>query len=269
MSRISVVPYPGGKTEMLKKILERIPKHKHYVEPFCGGASVFWYKNESKSSVLNDLSDLIVNFFRVAKLKSYELNKLLDATLKSRVDRIQAANFIKNKEKHTDVELAWAFWVNYTLSVGFAGGGFTTDNRYTILKRKELLKSLLYKLENTTIEKMDGVQCIKVYDKWGKDTFIYIDPPYIDTCHFDYNEYTKQDYINLLNQLSKTKANWMLSSFDNEILTEYTNKLQWKIEKFPRNNKLRTTGNNTGNNNKVVKKTEVLVTNQFKAKSLM
>jgi DNA adenine methylase len=256
MSRMTLVPWPGSKTEMLKHILTRIPIHKSYVEPFCGGASVFWYKDLSDCNLINDMSDLLVNFFRVAKLKPIELTTFLDATLKSRNDRILAAEYLKNKDQHSDVELAWAFWVNYALSVSSMGGGFNTDNRYVIFNRVERLKEVLYKLQNTTIEKIDGVQCIKIYDKWEKNTFMYIDPPYIDTCHFDYSKYTTDDYIKLLDQLEKTKANWMLSSFDNDILTEYVNRNKWFIEKFPRNNKLK-----TSTKENIVKKIEVLVMN--------
>jgi len=40
-----------------------MPEHKVYLEPFCGGASVFFRKRPSQTEILNDLDDDIPNFF--------------------------------------------------------------------------------------------------------------------------------------------------------------------------------------------------------------
>ena len=42
------VTYYGGKQQMAAKIVSLIPEHTGYVEPFCGGAAVFWQKAPSK-----------------------------------------------------------------------------------------------------------------------------------------------------------------------------------------------------------------------------
>lgn len=45
--------YYGGKQTMLRHIMNILPPHKTYVEPFAGGASVFWNKRPAEVEVLN------------------------------------------------------------------------------------------------------------------------------------------------------------------------------------------------------------------------
>ncbi|GHU32554.1 hypothetical protein FACS1894172_09390 [Spirochaetia bacterium] len=49
------ISYYGGKQKMTRWIMKLIPQHSSYVEPFAGGAAVFWAKPPSKLEVLNDL----------------------------------------------------------------------------------------------------------------------------------------------------------------------------------------------------------------------
>src|SRR5262249_17923182 len=64
---IGPIPYIGGKNKIAKAIIKFFPKHQTYVEPFAGGAQVFFHKEPSKVEVLNDLYGEVVNFFRVCQ----------------------------------------------------------------------------------------------------------------------------------------------------------------------------------------------------------
>lgn len=54
----------GGKYQLAGRIIERIPKHDCYVEPFAGAAWVLFKKERSKSEVLNDINYDVVNLYR-------------------------------------------------------------------------------------------------------------------------------------------------------------------------------------------------------------
>jgi site-specific DNA-adenine methylase len=42
-----IIPYFGGKSRLVKTIINKIPEHACYVEVFAGGASVFFGKDPS------------------------------------------------------------------------------------------------------------------------------------------------------------------------------------------------------------------------------
>lgn len=51
-----IIPWVGGKRRLAKKILPIFPEHKCYVEPFAGGAALFFMKDPAKVEVLNDIN---------------------------------------------------------------------------------------------------------------------------------------------------------------------------------------------------------------------
>src|SRR5476651_1781212 len=65
--------YIGGKNRLADQIIQMFPEHRTYVEPFAGGAQVFFHKAPSKVEVLNDLDGEIVNFYRVCQWHHEEL----------------------------------------------------------------------------------------------------------------------------------------------------------------------------------------------------
>ncbi|CRL45672.1 DNA adenine methylase [Sodalis glossinidius str. 'morsitans'] len=63
-----MIPWVGGKRRLIKQILPHFPAHQCYVEPFCGGASLFFSKPPSKVEVLNDINGELMNLYRVVKV---------------------------------------------------------------------------------------------------------------------------------------------------------------------------------------------------------
>ena len=55
---------PGGKTYLAPRIVRMIPPHRKYVEPFVGGAAVYFKKTPSDKEVLSDKDEEIAFAFR-------------------------------------------------------------------------------------------------------------------------------------------------------------------------------------------------------------
>ena len=78
------ITYYGGKINMLKEILPKIPSHRIYTEAFFGGGAVFFAKEPVESEVINDTNNMVVNFYEIVKTDFDALKTKIEATLFSR-----------------------------------------------------------------------------------------------------------------------------------------------------------------------------------------
>ena len=99
-----LISYYGGKQRMAHNIIPLIPKHTVYVEPFAGGAAIFFLKpwpdlsdRDHYREVLNDKNGDLINLYRCFqdKEKSERLIHRLEFTLYSRGEYVTA----KEKEE--------------------------------------------------------------------------------------------------------------------------------------------------------------------------
>ena len=70
--------YPGGKFYARKLILDMLPPHTGYCEPFAGGASIFFAKPKVEDSILNDLDSEVINTLACIRDDVEGLTGLLD-----------------------------------------------------------------------------------------------------------------------------------------------------------------------------------------------
>ncbi|HLE27998.1 MAG TPA: DNA adenine methylase, partial [Anaerolineales bacterium] len=98
----------GGKSRLRKPILDLLPEHTCYVEPFAGAAWVLFGKPPSEVEVLNDLDQELIAFFRVVKEKPEELMASFEWELVSRAEFERLANL--EPTQLTDVQRAHRFY---------------------------------------------------------------------------------------------------------------------------------------------------------------
>lgn len=63
----SPIKWRGGKKNLRKQIIEMIPEHHCYIEPFAGALWVLFGKEKSKVEVINDIDRNLINFYSVIK----------------------------------------------------------------------------------------------------------------------------------------------------------------------------------------------------------
>ena len=225
------ISYYGGKQHLVDEILPLIPKHKLYVEPFLGGGAVFFAKPKSSAEVINDIDGRVTNFYRVVQTKYDELALMIKGTAHSEIEYKRAKEILKSGNG-TDVELAWAFWVQTNMSFGgklfsgFAYDRYSMSSLRIANKRDSFTEKYAKRLREVTIFQRDAVEVIRMMD--SEDTFFYCDPPYISSDQGHYKGYTQDDFTKLLETLSRIKGKFLLSSYPEPELMDYISKYKWE-----------------------------------------
>lgn len=93
-----ILKYPGAKWRLAPWIIEHLPAHESYIEPYFGSGAVFFNKERARVETINDLDSEVVNFFRVCRERTGELADAFALTPWSREERDMAYS-------HTDDEL--------------------------------------------------------------------------------------------------------------------------------------------------------------------
>lgn len=62
-----ILNYPGSKWKLARTIVDIMPPHETYIEPFFGSGAVFFNKPAAKVTTINDMDSRIINFFRVCR----------------------------------------------------------------------------------------------------------------------------------------------------------------------------------------------------------
>jgi len=228
------ISYYGGKQTMLKYLLELIPVHTIYCEPFFGGGALFFAKPKSEVEIINDSNGEVINFFRVVKKKFAELQKEIKATLHSRELYKEAMVVYEHPEMFSDIKRAWAFWTltnqGFASMIGSWGFGKSNSKEKAVSnKREDFTNAYAERLKMAQIESNDALKVIARAD--SKDTFFYVDPPYIGSDMGHYEGYKEADYEKLLEALSKAKGKFLLSSYPSTILSRFIKKHKWKVKR--------------------------------------
>ena len=223
--------YYGGKQQLAKTILGLIPEHRIYCEPFLGGAAVFFAKEPSKVEVVNDSNGELVNFYEVLKRDFAALEREIEISLHSRKQHRQAKVIYENPDMFDRVKRAWAVWMLANGSYGhMLGAGFGYDRTGSVSKKLANKRAgfgvdYAIRLQQVQIESCDALRIIGSRDT--PETFFYLDPPYVGSDQGHYDGYTQMDFDALLGALESVRGKFLLSSFRNASLAEFSRRRGW------------------------------------------
>lgn len=227
------ISYYGGKQKLARTIINFIPQHTLYAEPFLGGAAIFFAKEPSEVEVINDTNKELINFYQVCKNRFHELQSLVRVTLHSRDQHDDAFVINAKPHLHDEIRRAWAIWVLSTQSFcaqlngnwGYDKGDNTTSKKISN-KREQFSEDLAIRLQNAQIECADALYIIQSRD--SADSFFYCDPPYYNSNCGHYDGYSENDFESLLKVLSGIKGKFLLSSYPSALLKKYMKEFGWQ-----------------------------------------
>ncbi len=212
----------GGKSRLRKHIIELLPSHTCYVEPFAGAAWVLFGKPPSNVEVINDIDQDLINFFRVVKHKPEELIRSFEWELVSRAEFERLASLAPSDL--TDVQRAHRFY--YLIMAGWGGelryprfqtsitdGGHGNRLVGALKTLSKRMAPVHDRLRTVIIENLDWKGCVDRYDREG--TVMYLDPPYPgNKVNYAHNMREWEAHQELAERLAKTECFWILSTYD-------------------------------------------------------
>ena len=215
----SPIPRMGGKSRLRKTILERIPEHTCYVEPFFGAGWVYFGKEPSKVEVINDIDKELINMFRMIKYHAPEIERVLEYEFSGR-DMFEEYKHC-TVEYLTEIQRAVRFL--YLISQSFAGKGGTygygtNKGPAPQIFYQGVLSDIKERLRNTYVENKSFEDIIKRYDR--PHSFFFCDPPYFETAGYG-SEFGQNEHLLLRDTLADIKGKFMVTINDHPQVREW------------------------------------------------
>ena len=230
----AILRYPGAKWRIADFILQHMPKHHSYLEPFFGSGAVLFRKVPAPIETINDINGDVVNLYQVVQRKAKTLAEVVAGIPYAR--QVYEASLQSNSEA-SDVERAARFltlvWQSYGARADGKNCGWKKDvagreAAYAVRNWNRLpvwIVAAQERLKQVQIEHRDALQLIRQFNH--PKVLIYCDPPYMLStrrCRANYrHEMDDAAHEELLDVLNRHRGVVMLSGYANEL---YDAKLQ-------------------------------------------
>lgn len=222
----------GNKKEISGEIQKYFPDHKIYIEPFFGAGGMFFYKPMVRYNFLNDLDNDVFNLFMVVKEQKQEL---IDAYIKMPLHQ-SLLSYWKQNEETDPIQKAIRFLFISNCTLHGNGGSLrmgTTDN-----PKQNFTDNINKTFEMISTAKFSCCDFREVVKKIGfiqdgrnqeEQTFIYADPPYLDTKDNYSNSFAEKDSTDLFDCLQNSGCKFAYSEFDHPFILEQAEKRKLNV----------------------------------------
>lgn len=237
-----LLKYRGGKSREIKEFIHFLPKHyDRYVEPFAGGASLFFYLEPSRA-IINDVNPRLIDFYTSVRDKYDQLKaELSGLECEYRSNQCEYENakksapstdcYVENKNEalyyrirdmynnKIEKEYLDATLYYFINKIAFSGmlrfnskGEYNVPfGRYKNFNTEPISKDCLKLLQRTEILQLDYSE---IFKRCTEDDFVFLDPPY-DCIFTDYgnihqDDFSRESHIILANEFKKLSAKTMM-----------------------------------------------------------
>lgn len=223
MSGTGIAPpfsYYGGKQRLISRLLPLVPKHTVFVEPFCGGGTMFFRKpfpaitaSHDYREVINDRDRRVVGFFEQLRDNPEELMRVIAATPYAREEHALAR--VDTPENPIESARRWYTSLMQSFSNSASNGWGTAvfggNPSATWQSRFGDLWPAAERLRGVYLECDDALKLIERWD--SPQTFFYCDPPYPGTEQGHYSGYTTAEFVKLIRLLERCDGSSMVSCY--------------------------------------------------------
>jgi DNA adenine methylase len=226
----------GGKWLLAPWIISHFPRHRTYVEPFGGAASVLMRKERAYAEIYNDLDDEVVGLFRLLRnqVDANILIEMLRLTPFARTEFRQAYEVTDDpieRSRRLIVRSFMGFGSNAHASQekGHRSTGFRANSRRSGTtpaldwqNYPDSMAAMVARLAGVVIECRPAIEVMLQHDH--PETLHYVDPPYLPETRARGNRYdlawrmyrhelTPDDHRHLLDALREMEGMVVLSGY--------------------------------------------------------
>lgn len=243
-----VLKYPGSKWRIVDKLVELIPPHHTYLEPYLGSGAVFFRKAPSDIETINDLDWDVVNLFQCIREDSEKLARLIMTTPYSRQmydDAFKSDPIMEVLSEGNRFLKACQFLVRCWQGHGFRSNGYKVGWKNDVQGRErmyalwnwyrlpEWVIEIAERLRRVQIECSPALELIVRYDY--ENVFMYLDPPYLlgTRCgkQKQYkHEMSDDEHEEMLQKALISKAKIMISGYASEMYDDML--AGWRRKEF-------------------------------------
>jgi len=176
--------YFGGKTILAPRIVQLLPEHRHYVEPYAGSLAVLLAKPQAPMETVNDIDGDLMLFWRILRERPEELLRACALTPHARVEHRLSYD---RPAVLGDLERARRVWV--CLTQGRGGTLLSTGWRHYVKPAGntgfpayleayvERMGPALDRLHRVSLDCRPALEMVERYGR-HRDVLLYLDPPY-------------------------------------------------------------------------------------------
>lgn len=225
--------YLGSKWAIASWVIQHLPSHVTYVEPFGGGAAVLLRKEPSLVEVYNDLDRAVVSFWRVLRARPHDLVAQIEATPWAREEYRLAFEPCDD-----ELEAARRFFVRCWMSymgaterpTGWRANARSKSGHVPMWGREERLLLVSERMRSVQFECDDAMRVIRRFD--GPETLHYCDPPYEPESRSSGQGYAcdlgQDDHRALLELLLEVEGKVVVSGYPSELYARMLEARGWR-----------------------------------------
>jgi DNA adenine methylase len=223
--------YFGGKTMLADRIVNLLPAHEHYVEPFAGSLAVLLAKPRSRMETVNDLDGDLVLFWRMLRDHPDELIRACALTPHARVEHLEAYAL---DDAPDELERARRVWV--LLTQGRSGQMRPTGWRHyvdpagSVTSMPGYLEAYVARM-GPGVARLAGVslECqpaLDLIERYGRspNVLLYVDPPYLGSTRvsggYRHEMRSEAEHRELAAVLKRCRAAVVLSGYASPLYGE-------------------------------------------------
>nr|DAL18740.1 MAG TPA_asm: DNA adenine methylase [Caudoviricetes sp.] len=238
-----IVKYPGSKWNIAPQLVELIPEHHSYVEPFFGSGAVLFNKQVSDIETINDLDHDVVNLFRCIQKDSERLARLVMTTPFSREEYERQFEGCTSTLYASNFQRAAGFLIKCWQGHGFRTNGYKVGWKNDVVGREKAyalwnwyrlpdwIIDITERLRKVQIENRPALEVIERFNY--TQVFMYLDPPYVLGTRSGkqyMHEMTDAEHEELLQMIIQSRAKIMISGYETDMYNNYLS--GWEKRQF-------------------------------------